>query len=123
MSRLRAGRHVGTVTWGQRWELVYDWGGQHRADVIHEGGACDGIGCWSEFDSDESRQAAWWALRDEVLHALNPGQRPAAYWHYEAGSLCTHEPRCPKWPADELAWLLAHDQASPRERALARASG
>jgi hypothetical protein len=116
VSRLRAGRHVGTLPPLGEWELLWAWGGQHRRDVIHAGGVCDGIGCWSKFDSEEDREAAWWALRDELLHSLHVGCRPAAFWYYEAESLCGHEPRCPKWPKDELAWLVEHGQATPRER-------
>jgi len=106
------------LTWRQRWELVYDWGGQHARDVIHPGVVCDGIGCWSKFDSEVDREAAWFAMRDELLHTLNVGCRPAAFWYYEAESLCDHEPPCPKWPrpADQLAWLVEHGQATARER-------
>jgi hypothetical protein len=119
VSRLRAGRTVGTVSDEQQWELVFAWGGQHRRDVIHSGGRCDGIPCWSKFDSDEDRAAAWFVLRDELINLPNLGFRPAGYWAYESESLCRHEPRCPKWPRDELGWLRDHGQLTPRERRIA----
>jgi hypothetical protein len=116
VSRLRAGRHVGTVTDEQAWELSFGWGGQHRRDVIHSGGRCNGIGCWSKFATDEDREAAWYAVREQLIGSLSPGIRPAAFWYFEAESLCRHEPPCPRFPRDQLAWLRAHAQVAPRER-------
>jgi hypothetical protein len=69
-------------------------GGQCRTEA-HRFAGCDGIGCWSHFESDEDRAAAWWALRDELISVPNPGSRPAAFWAYEAASLCRHDPPCP----------------------------
>ena len=118
MSRLRAGRHVGTVTDEQQWELTFAWGGQCQTEV-HRFAGCDGIGCWSTFGSDEDRRAAWFALRDELINLPNLGFRPAACWAYESEALCRHQSPCPKWPRDQLSWLRDHGQLAPRERRMA----
>ncbi len=118
MSRLRAGRHPGTIPPLGEWELVFAWGGNCTHDKL-PGAPCPhgaGIGCWSKFASEEDRADAWFVLRDDLLHSLNDGFRPPAFWYYEAESLCSHEPRCGRWPKDELAWLVAHGEATPRER-------
>jgi hypothetical protein len=37
----------------------------------------------SYFDSREALQAAWMAVRDELLERANPGRRPAAFYEFE----------------------------------------
>ena len=108
------------LDWRQEWELSFAWGGQCTHQLGREN--CTGIGCWSAFESEEEREEAYWANRERLLRLCAPLVRPAAWWHYEAPSVCRHEPRCaiPRDTAARDAWLEAHDQLSPREIAARR---
>ena len=111
------------LTMRQEEELLFNWGGQCTHDIGR--GSCHGIGCWSQFETEEEREEAWLTHRERLLHLLNPGIRPPAFWYYDAPLLCTHRPRCPV-PAlsapdtEKLAWLRRHDQLAPREIAALR---
>ena len=77
--RLTAGRKLDVL---EMWELVFAWGGQCRGAEVHgyaiHRPACNGIGCWSRFESDEERRIAWFANRDDLIHSINTGFRPPA---------------------------------------------
>lgn len=104
------------LTWRQEEELLFAWGGQCTHDIGQ--GRCQGIGCWSAFDSEEEREEAWFAHRDRLMYQLNPGTRPAAFWMIDAPHVCRHVPRCPLPGGSFLeceAWLEAHKLLTPRE--------
>lgn len=109
-----------TLTPEQEWELTFAWGGQctHRPDIGPRPD-CQGIGCWSAFDSDEEREEAYWANHDRLIAGLNVGVRPPAWWVYEAAGVCRHEPRCetPGEGGERTAWLDRHGALDARERA------
>lgn len=123
--RRTAGRKLTAL---ERWELVFAFGGQCRGVEVHglaiHAPACNGIGCWSQFETEEERQAAYWSVRDDIMHSLNSPHRPPSFWYYEAGSICTHKPKCPP-PAyeDREAWLAHHGLLTPRELADFRKKG
>jgi len=111
------------LTWKQEEELCFSWGGQCTHDIGR--GRCQGIGCWSVFDSEEEREEAWLTHRDRLMYSLSPGIRPPAFWYYDAPHICKHRPRCPvpamSAPNDEKrAWLRYHEQLTPREIAALR---
>lgn len=111
-----------TLTLRQRFELVgLGWYGQCEQPLAHADG-CNGIGCWSVFDSEEERRAAYMAHRGELVRCTS-GFRPQAFWVYEAPSICRHKPPCsiPRSGHEEqVKWLRAHDQLTPHELAVMR---
>lgn len=44
--------------------------------------------CWADpprtFETEQDRRRAWEAHRDEIMARCRPGQRPAAWWRYDA---------------------------------------
>jgi hypothetical protein len=58
---------TGELSPGEKMELIY--------------GPSPAMG--SYFDSREALQAAWVAMRDELLGRANPGRRPAAFYEFE----------------------------------------
>ncbi|CAN5188581.1 hypothetical protein BH20ACT9_BH20ACT9_06060 [soil metagenome] len=90
--RARAGkaRHtLGGLTNQQVLELVIGPGGQPGVGGFGCTSSCappwrhDPV-CPSSFDGEDDRRAAWWAVRDLVLEG-RIGDRPWAWWRYEAG--------------------------------------
>jgi hypothetical protein len=107
------------LTLDQQWELSgLGWGGQCTNPFHRPPRHCDGIGCWSRFESDEEREETYWAHRDELIRTSNAGVRPYAFWVYEAPTICRHKPPCPMPPnrhAEKVKWLEAHGLLTAQE--------
>jgi hypothetical protein len=93
----------------------------HRGTAL-DGFRDDGTPCLSRYLTPSEREASWWANRGEILDRfveVSPGQRPWAWWIFEAeGPLPDGAP----WPDTETsaAWLEARGLLSARERAALR---
>ena len=93
-------------------------------------GHCGHLGGWpcpdpfecglSVYESEEQREATYWHYRELLL--ANPcGRRPAAWWWYEADSMCRHRPRCAhpdRIGEEQTEWLAYHGCISAQERAM-----
>ena len=69
-----------------------------------------GPGSVSAFTTESDRRAAWFAHRDALLDAVNPGTRPQGWWDYESPG-----PRLRDEPEADALFRLAC--LSPEEEA------
>lgn len=96
-----------------------------------------GSGTGDAFASDAEREAAYWALRDELLATARPGERPEAFWDYEAKQLrldlaellaervvegINSPGYAERLRLERLQWLDRNGQLSTEERAAILAS-
>ncbi|PZS21220.1 MAG: hypothetical protein DLM54_04660 [Acidimicrobiales bacterium] len=109
-----AKRRSAELTDDQYWELLLGDAGVLSA-FTWVPGTKRSPGVYSDFESPQARETAWYLHRDWMMANEGAGQRPWAWWCYEAGLAKGERQPC-GGHRDEV-WLLEHNKMDREEMA------